>query len=183
MIMKRPWAARRPRRRPSEARVRPTFRRLGGRATSSEVFKGPPTKGQFQTCSLTVCLNLWPQTTRQWYATRLWNPHKHLFQIDPLPWTLDFLSDQVGRAVDAAADRAARVSAHAGNRVVARRLCIYTHIHIRIYIYIYTHIYIYIYIYTYMHIHTYIYIYIHRERERERERYTHFQTAARSVRV
>ena len=25
-------------------------------------------------------------------ATRLWNPQQHLFQIDPLPWTLNFLS-------------------------------------------------------------------------------------------
>ena len=33
--------------------------------------------------------------TRQGCATRLWNPEKHPFRIDPLSWTLNFQSDFV----------------------------------------------------------------------------------------
>ena len=29
-------------------------------------------------------------TSMPWCATKLWNPEKHLFRIDPLPWALNF---------------------------------------------------------------------------------------------
>ena len=60
-------------------------------------FKGSTTKGQFRKCGLTVVLQIMMQKNSQGCATRLWNPKKTLFQIDPLPWTLNFPSAIEGR--------------------------------------------------------------------------------------
>ena len=51
-------------------------------------FKGSATKGQFRKCGLTVFSKYDPRT-RQGCAIKLWNPKQHIFQIDPLPWTLN----------------------------------------------------------------------------------------------
>ena len=100
-------------------------------------FRGPATTGQFQHCGLTVAFwsNYDPKKTRQGCAASLWNRKKHPLQIDPLPWTLNFLSR--------ASVCAAKTLPHCGHRI-----------YIYIYIYIYTHVYticvlllMYIYIY------------------------------------
>ena len=100
--------------------------------------KGSAAKGQFRKCGLTVVVqSSTQQTTRQGCATRLWNPPKHLLQIDPLPWTLNLLSAGSRWVADAALPTPARK----GRETLDTGI-------IHIYIYIYMHI-MYINLYNY----------------------------------
>ena len=49
--------------------------------------EGSATKSEFRRCGLTVVAQSMTNKTRQGCATRLWNPQKHLVQIDP--FTMD----------------------------------------------------------------------------------------------
>ena len=67
--------------------------RRPGPLTFWKVLKGPPLRVNLEKWFDSFCSNYEPDQTRQGCATRLWNPKKHIFRIDPLPWTLNLRSD------------------------------------------------------------------------------------------
>ena len=66
-----------------------------GACSSGRFFlKGPPLRVNLSNVRFDgFCSKYDPEQTRQGCpTTRLWNPKENVFQIDPLPWTLNFLS-------------------------------------------------------------------------------------------
>ena len=62
-----------------------------------EALKGPPLRVNFEHGIWQLLFKLWSQIAKPCSAARLWNPNRHLFQIDPLPWTLNFLPGSAER--------------------------------------------------------------------------------------
>ena len=61
-------------------------------AISWEVLKGSATKGRFRKCGLVFAFKLRPENTQGEGVQQGAGIQKSCFQIDPLPWTLNFLS-------------------------------------------------------------------------------------------
>ena len=75
------------RRVPTPLRRTSPFSDLGG-------FKGSATKGQFRKCALTVVPQLWPNENKARVCNKApESKQRHLSQIYPLPWTLNFQSE------------------------------------------------------------------------------------------
>ena len=66
----------------------------GTRACSLGGFKGSATEGQSRKCGSTVCCSKYdPNKNKEIVCNKaLESKRKHLVQIDPLSWTLNFLS-------------------------------------------------------------------------------------------
>ena len=63
---------------------------------SYEIMFKVATKGKFRNVVRQLfCSKYDPTTKRQVCGTMLRNPQTHVFQIDPLPWTLNFQSEYI----------------------------------------------------------------------------------------